>query len=252
MTRRAGRAWPISSPWDRRSPRRRRRRAVDTPRCAPWRRRTPRCCRASRGGRRRGSAMSPTSGAEAAESSADETTSLDDEHVDVGSSALTSGTSVLPHAIARRTGRPSMAVTSVVTVVLPSVPVTASIGRGRSGRVLPLVPRSISLRTGTPASRRRGITGWCSGTPGLGTTTSTAADQGRRSLVASGAITTSRPSVSSECHAHRVGGASSATTTSCHALPWRVGSRPRPATPVPYTRSAHQSTAAAPSATKSA
>ena len=64
--------------------------------------------------------------------------------------ASTKGTSVLPTASARRPDAFIMSVTIVVTVVLPSVPVTARIGRSSQ-----TAARSNSLSTGTPAARRR-------------------------------------------------------------------------------------------------
>ena len=82
--------------------------------------------------------------------------------------ASTSGTSVLPTAIARRPEASNMAVTMVVTVVLPSVPVTATTGRSSHAAA-----RSNSLSTGTPARSAIENAAWRSGTPGLGSSAST-------------------------------------------------------------------------------
>ncbi len=64
-----------------------------------------------------------------------------------------------------------MAVTRVVTVVLPFVPVMATTF-GPPARAAIWAASSISARTGTPAACAAAYTGWLTGTPGLGTTSS--------------------------------------------------------------------------------
>ena len=73
---------------------------------------------------------------------------------------------------------------SVVTVVLPLVPVTAT-SRGGCGRCRSRsTARSTSDRTGIPAARARTIAGWSGCTPGLGTTRSACRDHvGHRRVV---------------------------------------------------------------------
>ena len=62
----------------------------------------------------------------------------------------------------------------MVVVVLPSVPVTARIGRGPPGRACShSYAKSISVRTEIPISRARMITECWGDTPGAGTRTST-------------------------------------------------------------------------------
>ena len=85
------------------------------------------------------------------------------------SMASTSGTSVLPAATARRPLASSMAVASRVVVVLPSVPVTATIGRGR--RHGPAPTRRPGRTRCAPARRRRRpprTAGGARARPGLG------------------------------------------------------------------------------------
>ena len=109
------------------------------------------------------------------------------------SSASTSGSSVLPAATARRPLASSMAVAIIVVVVLPSVPVTPTIGRGPPGRSCSQrYASSSSLRTGTPASAAAANSGWCSASPGLGDTSSTAPTSSRSSG-GDGASTRSTP-----------------------------------------------------------
>ena len=90
--------------------------------------------------------------------------------------ASTSGVSVLPHATARRPDATSISVTMVVTVVLPSVPVMATIGRSSQRAA-----RSNSDSTGTPARSAATKAGWRSGTPGLGRSASAPASTVARS-----------------------------------------------------------------------
>ena len=81
-----------------------------------------------------------------------------------------------------------MAVTIIVTVVLPFVPVMAT-----SGRSSQRPARSSSLTTGTPSSAATAKAVWSSGRPGVGTT-SAAPDSSSRSAVASGAPANATPS----------------------------------------------------------
>ena len=60
-----------------------------------------------------------------------------------------------------------MAVTSVVTVVLPFVPVMATTGDRRLAAAI-RAASSISACTGTPAAAAAANSGWPTGTPGLG------------------------------------------------------------------------------------
>ncbi len=77
--------------------------------------------------------------------------------------ASTSGTSVLPTARARRPDAFIMSVTMVVTVVLPSVPVTASTGRSSQAAA-----RSNSLSTGHTGLTGGGEDGVAVGHAGAG------------------------------------------------------------------------------------
>ena len=104
---------------------------------------------------------------------------------------------MLPTAGLRSPDAAPMAAIIDVTVVLPLVPVTATIvGRvpvpGAADDVSRSTARSISERTGTPAAVAAVIAAWVGGTPGLGTTSATV-DTSACTVATSGASTTSMP-----------------------------------------------------------
>ena len=152
-------------------------------RAAPWRRRSRRgVAWLPTGSRWSGARLSqvPTSGANRCEwSSRNDDASTTNTSTAGSSIAATSGTSVLPTATARRPPASSIARASSVTVVLPSVPVTAT--------TRPVVPpgRQVELRQHGHAAPRRAAsnTGWWSGTPGLGTTAPTSSTSARSAVV---------------------------------------------------------------------
>ena len=100
-----------------------------------------------------------------------------------------------------------MATVNVVTVVLPLVPVTPTIGTAISRAA-----SSTSESTGVPDWSARRTAGWVSGTPGLGTTTS-AARTSVSTSASDGSSRTSIPSSAAPRSRVRAVGASSTTTT---------------------------------------
>ena len=88
---------------------------------------------------------------------------LDDDDVRGSSTTSSSGRPMLPAATARTPDASSIAVMSVVTVLLPFVPVTATTGTRAAS-----IPRSITPGNGTRRARAANA-GWLGRTPGLGT-----------------------------------------------------------------------------------
>ncbi len=134
---------------------------------------------------------------------------------------------MLPATIVRRPLARSMPSTSTVTVVFPSVPVTATIGR-----VDQRAASSNSLHTGVPAARAAWMAGCPSGTPGLGTTTPVAATSGS-TAASSSTVTPRRASVAAASRLAGEGRSSTAVTS--HPRWARRRAAASPATPSPTT-----------------
>ncbi|CAB4564815.1 unannotated protein [freshwater metagenome] len=141
--------------------------------------------------------------------------------------ASTKGVSVLPQAIDRTPEARSIAVTMVVTVVFPSVPVMATIGR-ESHRSA----RSNSDSIATPSALASPKIGWDSGIPGLGTTRSHPETR-RVSSCGEGDSTSSTPIDAASARIASVGCSSTATTETPREV--RAVATARPVTPNPRT-----------------
>ncbi len=135
------------------------------------------------------------------------------------------GRPMLPAATARRPDASSMAWTKVVTVVLPLVPVMATIGH-RARRHA----SSTSPMTGAASSKREhGVTG---GHPGAHDDLVDGAGQGRSGPASSGADTSSMPKLGRAWRRGRSPASSSAATTSAPSDSSRAAVA-RPLTPRP-------------------
>src|SRR3954471_19127480 len=137
---------------------------------------------------------------------------------------------MLPAATAAVPDAVSMAVTRPVTVVLPLVPVMATIGRSVQRDA-----SSTSPTSGTPRSRAIVNTGCRGGTPGLGTTSS-ALWTSTASVDASGLVITSTPSGASSARRARTASlGESSTATTSYPRSVRARATAAPLTPRPTT-----------------